>query len=208
MIPFGSPGIPAALISGHNSVKLLHLERYRPSSACITIRLLEGIGPSSNDSSLALPARTFLESGFLRPLDDVVVAVSCLRHDPSFDRDLGSPQLFLCILIREHPSIFFAASCYRRFLVTSLLLMTMGGGVCSAAGLFYSFPLCLAGIFLVALGGAAWQTVANPGISLFCPANTVMARLLLMQGFNSLRSMIGLIAGVCYLAHGAGTNRQ
>jgi hypothetical protein len=60
----------------HNSIKLSHLERYRSSSACITIRLSEGIDPLSNDfpcrSSLTLPAETFLVWGFLRSLEDVV----------------------------------------------------------------------------------------------------------------------------------------
>jgi FHS family L-fucose permease-like MFS transporter len=158
--------------------------------------------------SLALLSGAFLIWGLLRSLDDIVVAVfhaSGMLHYAT--AMLIHLSFFSAYLLVSIPAGIYAQRLgYRRSLVTSMLLMTVGAGICALASLLYSFLLCLAGIFVMALGIAALQTVANPCISLFGPAKTATARLLLVQGFSSLGSILGPLAGI--LLFGAWSRHQ
>jgi len=79
-------------------------------------------------------------------------------------------------------------------------VMLAGVLLCLPAIWLVSFPLFLAGIFGIALGIATLQTTANPCISLLGPAETAASRLLLVQSFIPIGSVISPLAG--YLLFG------
>jgi MFS transporter, FHS family, L-fucose permease len=170
--------------------------RYRVTIAVIVnLRLHKA---QSYRASLAPLAGAFLFWGLLRSLDDVLVALfnaSGLVHYST--AMLIHLSFFSSYLIMSIPAgIFLRRYGYRTSLIASLMLMAAGTTVCVSAAMIDSFALCLAGIFVMALGIAALQTSANPCIGMLGPERTAASRLLVVQGFSSLGSMIGPLAGI------------
>jgi FHS family L-fucose permease-like MFS transporter len=153
---------------------------------------------SSFRASLALLSGSFFLWGILRSLDDLLVALfhaSAMLHYAT--AMLIHFSFFSAYLLVSVPAgIYLRRHGYRKALTRSLLLMALGSAICVPAVHLYSFALCLAGIFVMALGIAALQTVANPCIGLLGSEKTATARLLLVQGFSSFGSVIGPLAGI------------
>ena len=105
-------------------------------------------------------------------------------------------SFFSAYLLISIPAGIYIERCgYVSSLTAALLLMALGSAICVPAALLYSFPLCLAGIFVMALGIAALQTAANPYIGVLGPEEHANTRLLIVQGFSSLGSVLGPLAG-------------
>ncbi len=148
-------------------------------------------------SSLALISIAFLLWGVFRSLDDILIAL--FRGTAPFGYAVSMLvhfSFFLAYLLVSMPAGVLARRWgYRTSIAGSTLLMAFGTAVCVPAARAHSFPLCLAGVFLVAAGIAALQTSANPCIALLGPARSAMHRLLVVQSFNSLGCVLGPLTG-------------
>jgi FHS family L-fucose permease-like MFS transporter len=135
--------------------------------------------------------------GILRSLDDILVAIfhasGSLHYATAM---LIHFSFFSAYLLMSIPAGIYVERCgYVRSLTAALLLMALGSAICVPVALLYSFPLCLVGIFVMALGIAALQTAANPYIGVLGPEEHATARLLIVQSFSSLGSVLGPMAG-------------
>lgn len=149
-------------------------------------------------ASLALLSGAFLVWGLSRSLDDLLVAL----FNASGELNYATAMLIHLSFFGAYLLVCFPAGAflrrygYRRSLTLSLLLLGAGTAVCVPAAVMDRFALCLVGIFLLGVGIASLQTCANPCVGLLGPERTAAARLLLIQGFSSLGSMIGPMAGL------------
>lgn len=98
---------------------------------------------------------------------------------------------FFAYLIFSIPSAkLIEAVGYKRTMVISLFVMTVGALLFVPAANFISFPLFLTASFVLATGVTALQTSANPYVSILGSESTAPARLTLAQAFNSLGAAI------------------
>jgi FHS family L-fucose permease-like MFS transporter len=84
---------------------------------------------------------------------------------------------------------------YKNGVVVGLLIAAAGSALFWPAASFGSYPLFLAGLFVVGLGFAMLQIAANPYITILGPEKTASSRLNLAQGFNSIGTTIGPLIG-------------
>ena len=100
---------------------------------------------------------------------------------------------------------------YKNGLVIGLLISATGSAIFWPAAVIASYPMFLAGLFVVGLGFAMLQIAANPYITILGPERTASSRLNLAQGFNSIGTTIGPLIGGYFIfqyfaktgAHGA-----
>ena len=94
---------------------------------------------------------------------------------------------------------------YKNGVVIGLLISASGSAIFWPAASASSYPMFLAGLFVVGLGFAMLQIAANPYVTILGPEKTASSRLNLAQGFNSIGTTIGpLIGGFLifrYFAH-------
>jgi len=84
---------------------------------------------------------------------------------------------------------------YKNGVVIGLLISATGSAIFWPAASAASYPMFLAGLFIVGLGFAMLQIAANPYVTILGPEKTASSRLNLAQGFNSIGTTIGPIIG-------------
>lgn len=84
---------------------------------------------------------------------------------------------------------------YKNGVVLGLVVAAMGSAVFWPAAGMASYPMFLAGLFIVGLGFALLQIAANPYVTILGPEKTASSRLNLAQGFNSVGTTIGPLIG-------------
>ncbi len=98
---------------------------------------------------------------------------------------------------------------YKNGVVIGLLISATGSAMFWPAASAASYPMFLAGLFIVGLGFAMLQIAANPYVTILGPEKTASSRLNLAQGFNSVGTTIGpLIGGFLIFQYFAKTNAQ
>src|SRR5882724_1453378 len=84
---------------------------------------------------------------------------------------------------------------YKNGVVIGLLISATGSALFWPAATLVSYPLFLAGLFIVGLGFAMLQIAANPYVTILGPERTASSRLNLAQAFNSVGTTIGPLIG-------------
>ena len=84
---------------------------------------------------------------------------------------------------------------YKNGVVIGLLISAAGSALFWPAAAQLSYPLFLAGLFIVGLGFAMLQIAANPYVTILGPERTASSRLNLAQAFNSVGTTIGPLIG-------------
>ncbi|MDB6018100.1 MAG: hypothetical protein JWR19_2589 [Pedosphaera sp.] len=84
---------------------------------------------------------------------------------------------------------------YKNGVVIGLLISATGSALFWPAATQLSYPLFLAGLFIVGLGFALLQIAANPYVTILGPERTASSRLNLAQAFNSVGTTIGPLIG-------------
>ena len=84
---------------------------------------------------------------------------------------------------------------YKNGVVIGLLISATGSALFWPAATILSYPLFLAGLFVVGLGFAMLQIAANPYVTILGPENTASSRLNLAQAFNSVGTTTGPLIG-------------
>jgi FHS family L-fucose permease-like MFS transporter len=161
---------------------------------------------SSLRASLAVLSGAFLVWGILRSLDDILVALFNVSSAlPYAIATLVHLSFFSAYLLFSIPAgIYVHRHGYRKAILMALLSMAAGSAVCVAGVTVPSFPLCLAGIFILAIGVAALQAAGNPCIGLLGQRERPQ------RGFSWCRRLVPSAAssvpwpGACSLARGAG----
>jgi FHS family L-fucose permease-like MFS transporter len=121
---------------------------------------------------------------------------------------IGSLVYFLISAIAGDP---IAKIGYKNGVVIGLLISAAGSALFWPAATLISYPLFLAGLFVVGLGFAMLQIAANPYVTILGPERTASSRLNLAQAFNSVGTTVGPLIGVFLIfqyfartgAHGA-----
>lgn len=94
---------------------------------------------------------------------------------------------------------------YKRTMVISLFVMTLGALLFVPAADFISFPLFLTASFVLATGVTGLQTSANPYVSILGPEHSAPARLTLAQAFNSVGAAIAPVIVVHFILSNSAT---
>jgi FHS family L-fucose permease-like MFS transporter len=84
---------------------------------------------------------------------------------------------------------------YKNGVVIGLLISATGSALFWPAATMISYPLFLAGLFIVGLGFAMLQIAANPYVTILGAERTAAGRLNLAQAFNSVGTTIGPLIG-------------
>ena len=105
---------------------------------------------------------------------------------------IGSLTYFIISAIKGDP---IAKIGYKNGVVIGLLLAALGSALFWPAAGRLSYPLFLAGLFIVGLGFAMLQIAANPYVTILGPERTASSRLNLAQAFNSVGTTIGPLIG-------------
>ena len=84
---------------------------------------------------------------------------------------------------------------YKNGVVIGLLTSAAGCALFWPAANAASYPMFLAGLFIIGLGFAMLQIAANPFVTILGPEKTASSRLNLAQGFNSIGTTIGPLIG-------------
>ncbi|OAI43380.1 hypothetical protein AYO41_02050 [Verrucomicrobia bacterium SCGC AG-212-E04] len=105
---------------------------------------------------------------------------------------IGSLLYFLISVTSGDP---IARIGYKNGVVIGLLISATGSALFWFAAGAISYPLFLAGLFIVGLGFAMLQIAANPYVTILGPERTASSRLNLAQGFNSVGTTIGPLVG-------------
>ena len=117
---------------------------------------------------------------------------------------IGSLLYFIISITTGDP---IAKLGYKNGVVIGLLIAATGAGIFWPAATAMSYPMFLAGLFIVGLGFAMLQIAANPYVTILGPEKTASARLNLAQAFNSVGTTIGpLIGGWLIFQYFAKTN--
>ena len=105
---------------------------------------------------------------------------------------IGSLLYFIISVVAGDP---IAKIGYKNGIVLGLLISATGAGIFWPAASASSYPMFLAGLFVVGLGFAMLQIAANPYVTILGPERTASSRLNLAQAFNSVGTTIGPIIG-------------
>ena len=84
---------------------------------------------------------------------------------------------------------------YKNGVVVGLLISSLGSALFWPAATILSYPLFLAGLFVVGLGFAMLQIAANPYVTILGPERTASSRLNFAQAFNSVGTTTGPLIG-------------
>lgn len=105
---------------------------------------------------------------------------------------IGSLLYFIISVTKGDP---VARLGYKNGVVVGLLISAAGSAIFWPAASAASYPMFLAGLFVVGLGFAMLQIAANPYVTILGPEKTASSRLNLAQGFNSVGTTIGPLIG-------------
>jgi FHS family L-fucose permease-like MFS transporter len=117
---------------------------------------------------------------------------------------IGSLLYFIISAVTGDP---IAKIGYKNGVFIGLLISAAGSAIFWPAATGASYPMFLAGLFVVGLGFAMLQIAANPYVTILGPEKTASSRLNLAQAFNSVGTTIGpLIGGWLIFQYFAKTN--
>ncbi|WP_448657689.1 sugar MFS transporter [Sphingomonas sp. CJ99] len=103
---------------------------------------------------------------------------------------------FIAYFFASIPSAFLIRRIgYQRSLVVGLLIMAAGALGMMLAASIPSYGVTLAMLFVIASGITLLQVAANPYVAVIGPASSSSARLTLVQGFNSLGTVLAPLFG-------------
>ncbi|MEI7962863.1 MAG: MFS transporter, partial [Verrucomicrobiota bacterium] len=105
---------------------------------------------------------------------------------------IGSLLYFVISVLSGDP---IARIGYKNGIVTGLLISACGSALFYPAATAASYPLFLAGLFVIGIGFAILQIAANPYVTILGPESTASSRLNLAQAFNSLGTTLGPLIG-------------
>ncbi|HAO79757.1 MAG TPA: MFS transporter, partial [Verrucomicrobia subdivision 3 bacterium] len=105
---------------------------------------------------------------------------------------IGSLVYFIISATKGDPIVKIG---YKNGVVIGLLISATGSALFWPAAAMISYPLFLAGLFIVGLGFAMLQIAANPYVTILGPERTASSRLNLAQAFNSVGTTIGPLIG-------------
>ena len=105
---------------------------------------------------------------------------------------IGSIAYFLISAFAGDP---IARIGYKNGVVIGLLLSATGSALFWPAATAHSYPMFLAGLFVVGIGFAMLQIAANPYVTILGPERTASSRLNFAQAFNSLGTTTGPLIG-------------
>jgi len=164
-------------------------------------------GSTDNQSyrgSFAIMTVLFFMWGFMTVFNDILIP----RFKEAFTLDyfhamlvqfaffgayfIGSLTYFLISATSGDP---IAKLGYKNGVVIGLVIAAIGSALFWPAAGLLSYPLFLAGLFIVGLGFAMLQIAANPYVTILGPERTASSRLNLAQAFNSVGTTIGPLIG-------------
>jgi len=105
---------------------------------------------------------------------------------------IGSLIYFIISAVTGDP---IAKIGYKNGVIIGLLISAAGSALFWPAATSLSYPLFLAGLFVVGLGFAVLQIAANPYVTILGPERTASSRLNLAQAFNSVGTTVGPLIG-------------
>ena len=143
----------------------------------------------------------FLIFGFITNLNMALVPHLRAIFDLSYGKAmLAESAFFLSYLVFAAPtSRLIEAIGYKRTIVVSLLIQTVGALFFIPAAKFVSFPLFLTAIFVLGAGITALQTSANPYVSILGPEKSAPVRLNLAQAANSIGGILAPLAAGAFI---------
>src|SRR5580700_4659520 len=164
--------------------------------------------PSGNGASyrgpFAIMTTLFFMWGFMTVFNDILIP----RFKEAFTLDyfqamlvqfaffgaygIGSLIYYIISMISGDPINRIG---YKNGVVIGLLISATGSALFWPAATMISYPLFLAGLFIVGLGFAMLQIAANPYVTILGPERTASSRLNLAQAFNSVGTTIGPLIG-------------
>lgn len=162
-------------------------------------------GPAAQAPSYLVPFITvtalFGAFGFLTNMNSNLMpqlkSIFNLSYGPAM---AATVAWFFAYLVFSIPSAkLIEAVGYKRTMVISLFVMTVGALLFVPAARTVSFPLFMTAIFVLAAGVTALQTSANPYVSILGPEHSAPARLTLAQAFNSLGAALAPVVVVHFI---------
>ncbi len=111
---------------------------------------------------------------------------------------IGSLLYFVISVLSGDP---IARIGYKNGVVIGLLISACGSALFYPAAANSSYPLFLAGLFVIGIGFAILQIAANPYVTILGPEKTASSRLNLAQAFNSLGTTLGPLVGGWLIFH-------
>ena len=164
--------------------------------------------PSSDDAAgplFRLSIGVFFIGGFLTAM----VALLVPRLRLTLGLDYGQAMLIQLafhssyLLFAIPATIIILRSGYMRAIATGLAVMTAGCLAFAFAHQALDFGLVLAALLLLSIGITFLQIASNTVVTIIGPSRNAAARLTLLQGFNSLGTVLGPLIGAQFLLAGA-----
>ena len=174
-----------------------------PSSSVTSTSSTSGSGQAYR-SSFAIMTSLFFLWGFMTVFNDILIP----RFKEAFTLTYFQAMLVQFAFFGAYfvgSLIYFVISItagdpiaklgYKNGVVIGLLISAAGSAIFLPAASAASYPMFLAGLFVVGLGFAMLQIAANPYVTILGSEKTASSRLNLAQGFNSIGTTIGPIIG-------------
>lgn len=148
-------------------------------------------------SSLIALTSLFFMWGFITSLNDILIphlkALFTLNYTQVM---LVQFCFFMAYFIVSIPSGMLVEKIgYQRGIVTGLLVVSVGCLLFYLAAGWFSYPLFLGALFILASGITLLQVAANPYVTILGDAATASSRLTMTQAFNSLGTTLGPALG-------------
>ncbi len=162
--------------------------------------------PASARSLFVLSIGVFFIGGFLTAIVSLLVprfkTVFGLSYTEALLVQLASHASYLLFAVPI--TAIIVRSGYMRSIATGLTVMAAGCLAFVAASSGRDFVLVLAALLLLALGITFLQIAANTVVTIVGPAAGAASRLTLLQGFNSIGTVLGPLLAAPLLLAGAG----
>lgn len=154
-------------------------------------------GNGSTRTAFAAVTILFFAWGFITSLiDPLVAAVKGVFTLTTLQAQLSTFAFFIAYGAMSFPAaILIARAGAVRAILLALAVMALACLIMLAAADTGSYPLVLAGLFILASGVTTLQVAANPLAAALGPPEASHFRLTLSQAFNSLGTIIGPLLG-------------
>lgn len=159
---------------------------------------------SNYGGAMALVTSLFFFWGFMTVMNDILIP----HLQNIFDLTYGQSQLvnlsffgayaigsLIYFLISQATGDPINKIGYKNGIIVGLLLSAAGSAIFFPATFINEFWVYLTGLFVLGLGFTVLQIAANPYVAILGAPETASSRLNMSQGFNSLGTMVGPLAG-------------
>ena len=150
----------------------------------------------------------FFIGGFLTALVSLLVprfkAIAGIGYAQALLVQFASHSSYLVFAVPI--TLVIVRSGYMRSIATGLAIMAVACLALAAANSAQAFLLVLGALLLLSLGITFLQIAANTVVAVVGPASGSAARLTLLQGFNSLGTVLGPLLGASLLLGNGGRN--